>query len=116
MKLKWGDVGFTNGDVEARVGGNALCPHQHVAIRQRQPKPVLLKAQQHRVIQDAARLIGDEYVLTLTDCALRKIAGCQQLHKGGRVWPGNLDLTLYCHVAKDGVVHQVPKVLFGVAE
>ena len=92
------------------------CPHQHIAVSQRQPKTILFKAQQHWVIQDAARLIGNEHVLALTHCALREITRREQLYKGSCVWSCNLDLALYRNVAEDGVIHQAPEVLLGVTE
>ena len=73
LKLQRGDVGLTNLDIETGVGGHALRPHQHITVGQRQPKTVLLKSQQHRVIQNAPGRVGNQHILALAHRALRKI-------------------------------------------
>ena len=54
--------------------------------------------QEHRVVDDSTRLVGDQYIPAFADAALGKIARRQELGKFRAVRAGDLDVTLDRHV------------------
>jgi hypothetical protein len=73
---------------------------------------VLLEADQDRVVDDAAVLVGDERVLALLDGALVKVARREHVGERERVRPGDLDLALGApHVPQRHALEQLPVLL-----
>ncbi len=93
------------------VDGDAARPQPGVRVRQRQPPAVGLDPQQHRVVDDAAVLGGDQHVLALADSALRQVATGQGIDESGGIGPGDLDDPLDRHVPQRHVVEQRPILL-----
>ncbi len=108
LHLHRADVGLPDLDVVAEPVGDAACPQQDVAVGQREPEMVLRQAQQHRVVEDATCLVGEEDVLALADLALGEVAGHQQVGEVERVGSGDLDLPLHAGVPEGDAGEQRP--------
>src|SRR5918994_5646023 len=74
LDLDRGDVGLSDLHVQTGDGGHALGPEQHVAVSHREPEVVLAKAQEHRVVDDAAVDVGVEGEFALLDRAPVQVA------------------------------------------
>ena len=74
------------------------------------------QSQQHRVIDDAAMLIGDQNIFGLTNGHFRQIARRHILHKTRGIGAGNLNLPLNRHITQDGGSCQVPEIFNRVAK
>src|SRR5207247_10712646 len=65
-----------------------------VGVREAEPEPVLLEANQDGVVDNAAVLVRDDNVLALADLARRQVARREELRELGAVLPADLDLPL----------------------
>jgi hypothetical protein len=77
---------------------------------------VFCEFQQNRIIDDATILVGDQNILTLTDLAVRKVPTTKILRKPRCIGTRDLNLTLRTDVTKNGLVHEIPIILYGVAK
>jgi hypothetical protein len=77
---------------------------------------VLAQAQHHRIVDDPAIGRGEQHVLALADCALRQVAGREQLGEAEAVAAADLELALDRHVPQRHVVQKVPVLGFEVVE
>ena len=103
-------------DVHPGEHGYTLRPQKNVAVRQRNPKVVLGQTQQDRVVENTPVRIGDQNIFTLPHGHLGQVPRREHLHKLCSVRAGDLNLPLNSHITQDRIVHEVPKVLFGITK
>jgi hypothetical protein len=107
-------IGFLDVDVEAGERGHALRVEQRVGIGEREPEPVLLETQQHRVVDDPAPPRGEQHVLALADRARGEVTARQEVRELERVRTRDLDASLHGDVPHRHVVQQRPVLGHGV--
>ena len=92
------DPGLLDLDVEAEAVRQALCPQHDIGIGDRQPKTVVGELENHRVVDDAAALVGQRRVDALADNRLGNIARRHEPDEARRVGPLDFDLAFATHV------------------
>src|SRR3989475_3434856 len=100
--------------LHAGVTRDALRPEEDVAVREGDPEPVLLEAEEDGIVQDAAVLVRDEDVLPLADLALRHVPRGEELHERESVGSADLDVAFDRHVPQGDVFEQMPIFLHGI--
>ena len=110
------DVRLEDFHVEAASGREALQPEQHAGVRDGDPEAVLGPAQDHRIVDDAPRLVAERSVDALPDPARRHVPRGGELHQSKRVGSPDLDLALARHVPELHVLAKVPVVFLGGAK
>src|SRR3989441_69661 len=89
-------------------------PQEDVAVREGDPEPVLLEAQQDRIVQDAAVGIRDEDVFPLADLTLPQVPRREELHERKSVGSADLDVAFDGDVPESDVSEQMPVFLHRV--
>ena len=115
LDLHRGDVDLLHLDIEVRVVGETPGPQVNVAVGQRQPEPVLVQAEEDRVVDDAAVGRRDEDVLALAHGALVQVPGDHHVGERESVGPADLDLALDADVPERDAVQEVPVLGDGIA-
>jgi hypothetical protein len=116
LQLQRRYIGFADLHVQPRMHGHALRPQQDVAVGQRDPEMVF--GQRSRIgsfRMPPSALVMRTYLHCPTAIPTNR-AGSASGRTSGSVRPGDLNLPFNRHVTQDGVVDQVPEVLFRVTE
>src|SRR5688572_14043660 len=87
---------------------DALRPEQHVAVGAGEPEAVLPQTQQHRVVDDAAGIVGEQHVAAFAHAAFRQIPRREQFRELQAVAARDLDVALDGHVPQRHVGEQAP--------
>ncbi len=105
------DLGQCDGRVQALALGQAERVQVRVAVGEAEPERVLVTAQQHRVVDDAAVGGGDQDVLALADRARGQVAAGDHVGQLEAVRAADLDHALDADVPDRDVVQQRPVLL-----
>src|SRR3989441_11381768 len=111
LHLERRGIRFRDRHVQARAAGDPFGPKKDVAVREGDPEPVLLEAEQNGIVQDAPGLVRDEHILSLAHPALPHVPGCEELHELEPVRAADLHISLDGDVPEGDLLEQVPVFL-----
>ncbi len=112
LQLHRADVDLLDRDVEALAHVDALQPEHQVGVGHAEPELVLRQPQQHRVVEDAARLVAQDHVASPHRRDLGRVPGDHEVDERLGVRALDLDLPLDGDVPHRDMVDQ--RVVLGV--